>query len=65
MHIVVHGALAEINANQWNRLLPSNNPFMRHEFLQGLETSGCVCQERGWEPAHVAIYEDKSRRIYF
>lgn len=60
MHIVVHGALAEINVDQWNALLPSNNPFMRYEFLHGLETSRCVSQERGWEPAHVAIYEDKS-----
>jgi len=62
MHIVVHGALAEINAHQWNALLPSNNPFMRHEFLHGLESSRCVTLEKGWEPVHMAIYDDASKQ---
>ena len=62
MHIVVHKALREINADQWNQLLPSNNPFMRYEFLHGLEASGCVSRERGWEPAHVAIYANDSKQ---
>ena len=62
MHIVVHDSLAGINADQWNALLPSNNPFMRYEFLYGLEISGCVCLERGWESSHVAIYQDDSQQ---
>jgi len=40
MHIVVHSNLAEIDASQWNRLLSDNNPFLRHEFLSGLEQTG-------------------------
>lgn len=58
MDIVVHQSLAEINSHAWNTLLKSNNPFMRHEFLSGLEESGCVTPEQGWEPCHIAIYGD-------
>lgn len=60
MHIVVHSQIDEINAEQWNAMLHSNNPFMRHEFLNGLEQSECVCESTGWKPSHIAIYEDSN-----
>lgn len=60
MHIIVHHQLAEINANEWNGMLPDNNPFMRHEFLHGLEKTGCVSKHNGWEPAHIAIYQNSN-----
>lgn len=61
MDIVVHESMAEFNAVQWNALLPSNNPFMRHEFLNGLEKCACVCSNTGWESAHIGVYQDSSR----
>lgn len=60
MHIVVHAALSEIDTNQWNKLVADNNPFLRHEFLKGLEISGCVNPSGGWQPSHLAVYADKS-----
>jgi len=60
MDIVVHDSLASISADQWNSMLMSNNPFMRYEFLAGLETTRCVCSENGWEGAHIAIYKDNN-----
>ena len=62
MHIVVHNSLADIRATQWNALLATNNPFMRHEFLFGLELTNCVSPDCGWESAHIAIYQDESRQ---
>jgi predicted N-acyltransferase len=61
MDIVVHNSLADISAEQWNAMLADNNPFMRHEFLFGLESTGCVSLETGWESAHIAIYENSCR----
>ena len=61
MHIEVHAAMQEIDASQWNELLHDNNPFMRHEFLHGLEECGCVSLERGWQAQHIAAYSDASR----
>ena len=31
------------------------NPFVSHEFLAALETSGCVGPSTGWDPVHVII----------
>jgi len=62
MHIVVHSNLADIDASQWNRLLSDNNPFLRHEFLSGLEQTGCVAPDKGWQPAHIAVFEDDSAK---
>ena len=56
MHIVTHSLINEINTTAWNKLLTDNNPFMRHEFLNGLEECDCAIAETGWQPAHIAAY---------
>ncbi len=60
MHIIVHERLSEIDAADWNRLIDDNNPFLRHEFLHGLEATRCVCEEKGWRPHHIALYRQKN-----
>ena len=60
MDIVVHSCLSEIDATRWNALLDDNNPFMRYEFLLGLEQTGCVSKENGWEPCHLGVYQGKT-----
>ncbi len=62
MDIVVHNSLTDICPAQWNAMLLDNNPFMRHEFLLGLETTRCVSLDSGWESVHIAIYLDDTRR---
>lgn len=44
---------SEVAASAWNALLFSQSqatPFMRHEYLSALHTSGCATPETGWEP---------------
>lgn len=60
--IVVHDSLAQIDAVQWNAMLTSNNPFMRHEFLLGLEQTNCVCADTGWQTAHIVLYETNDKK---
>jgi len=48
--------IGEIAAAQWNAIAP-DYPFLRHEFLQALESTGCVAPATGWTPRHLAIYE--------
>lgn len=62
MHIFVHSSLAEIDAQQWDALVDDNNPFMLHGFLHGLEVSGCVSLEQGWQPCHIALYADQQQQ---
>jgi uncharacterized protein len=47
--------LADVDAKRWTSLA-GNNPFLRHEFLNNLETSRCVSAETGWEPRHILIW---------
>ena len=47
--------LADVDATAWNELT-GNNPFLRHEFLNNLERSGCVTKQTGWEPRHILLW---------
>lgn len=46
-------SIGDISPSDWNALLNDGNPFVRHEFLQALESSGCVAADSGWYPCHV------------
>ncbi len=50
--------IQDIPGDQWDSLLDSAYPFMRHDFLAALEDSGSVCAERGWEPAHLVVIDE-------
>lgn len=50
--------IAQINRAQWNKLTAAHYPFLRHEFLSALETSGSVAAETGWQPYHLWVTEE-------
>ena len=50
-------SLSDVDAQQWNTLA-GDQPFLRHEYLAALESTGCVSQRAGWIPQHVTIWED-------
>lgn len=50
-------SIHKIDAVQWNQLCPTDYPFVRHEFLTALETSGCTSAATGWQPQHVLLME--------
>jgi uncharacterized protein len=55
----VHTSPLEVNAAQWNALLAASDassPFMRHEYLAALHTSGSACAATGWQPQFVSLY---------
>ncbi len=55
----VHASPIEVNAQQWNALLAASDaptPFMRHEYLAALHTSGSACAATGWLPQFVSLY---------
>jgi uncharacterized protein len=55
--VQVHSSIGDIPKQDWNRLA-GDNPFVSHEFLHALETAGCVTRESGWDPRHLALYEN-------
>lgn len=53
-----HSSLAQVDQGQWNALAEGQPPFMRWEWLNLLETSGAVCPQTGWMPAHCAVHDE-------
>jgi predicted N-acyltransferase len=60
--VTVHSSIAEIPADEWNRLSGTTTPFLRHEFLQLAEQTHCVAPEQGWIPRHLSIGGDGKLR---
>jgi hypothetical protein len=59
MDIALVENLETIPAGQWNALTGGiTNPFLRHEFLAGLERFGCVGERWGWLPHHIIARQD-------
>lgn len=48
-------SIAELPAERWDGLFQTDYPFVRHAFLNALETSGCVGGVTGWTPAHLVM----------
>ena len=56
----VSGTITDIPADQWNRLASGSlySPFLEHEFLASVESSGCAAPETGWYPRHFVLRAD-------
>ncbi len=57
MEVAVHGSIADIDADDWNRVAGDDYPFLRHDFLAAAEGTGCVSPETGWQPRHLGMFE--------
>ncbi len=59
MTVRVARSLADVDARQWNALVGRGAPFLRHEFLLGLEQSGCATPETGWDAHHLLLTDEQ------
>jgi len=50
--------LHNVSPKDWNNLIDYSNPFLRHEYLYGLEKHYCL-NNHGWLPCHLVVYRDK------
>jgi predicted N-acyltransferase len=48
-------SIEDIGLMQWEKLAGNRNPFLRYQFFQALEQSGCTSRETGWQPSHLVI----------
>ncbi len=59
--IRVQNSVDEVNADQWNALLDlqaQSTPFMRHEYLAALLSSGSATPQTGWTSRFVTLQRD-------
>ena len=55
----VHATPSEVPRAQWNALLGDAGaaPFMRHEYLDALHTSGSAVPATGWTPQFITLWQ--------
>jgi len=53
--------IADVDIDDWNSLNVGRYPFLRHEFLDIAEQSGCVSRETGWQPRHLLLRNPDGR----
>lgn len=51
-------SLGQISAQQWNDIAGTDYPFLRHEFLYGLEKTACTTAATGWQPCHLILRQE-------
>jgi uncharacterized protein len=62
----IHRTLQGIDATQWNALLAQSNapsPFMRHEYLAAMQSSGSAVPETGWDARFIALYAQDGQEL--
>lgn len=57
-----HSTIEQIDAAEWNRLVGTDMPFLRHEYLAALERHGAVGGDSGWRPCYLTLEECGSLR---
>ncbi len=57
--IRILSSVASVNADAWDELVGTDDPFVEHAFLSLLEQSGSVGRDSGWEPMHVTVWRDE------
>jgi predicted N-acyltransferase len=57
VEVKVLQTINQCTATDWDRLFDADYPFIRHAFLELLESSGSVCAATGWQPQHLLLTE--------
>jgi len=56
--VTIHDEIAAIGRDEWNAVAGEDHPFLSHEFLLAAEQTGCVSENTGWLPCHLALRDD-------
>ncbi|MGV8985947.1 MAG: GNAT family N-acetyltransferase [Cypionkella sp.] len=50
--------LDQVGPAEWDACVPDGNPFMRHAFLQALETGGTAVADKGYVARHLLLRDE-------
>lgn len=59
-HCTFFNSFTQIPADQWQMLADGESPFLHYDFLAALEHTGCVSADTGWQPQHLAVYDEQT-----
>jgi predicted N-acyltransferase len=58
LEIRTHASMRDMGQAVYESVLPEGRPpFLSFAWLDALERTGCVGEERGWLPQHISLYE--------
>ena len=57
MELEICSSIKDIHKDQWHNWFGSDYPFLRYDFLKGLEETGCTNANTGWQPCHLILRE--------
>ena len=60
MNIEILSEIKDIDPLAWNALVEDSNPFLSHAFLHALEAHDCASSKFGWQPCHLAVYQNET-----
>jgi len=55
--------IGQVPATEWDALGVEAYPFLRHNFLDALEQTGCLGEEYGWLPRHIVVRDEQHRLV--
>jgi uncharacterized protein len=53
-------SLEAVSQQDWDAVTGQDYPFLRHQFLYGLEQTGCTTAQTGWQPCHALLRQGGS-----
>jgi predicted N-acyltransferase len=59
MRTNISTSITGIDPAAWDALVGDGAPFLRHAFLAGLESTGCVGGHTGWTPAPITLSDER------
>lgn len=58
MQVEFTDSIEAVDRDAWNALTGAQHPFLRHEFLGAMESTGCVGAGTGWHIRHAIINDN-------
>lgn len=55
LEIKIIRQIREVRRDDWDRLLHQSSPFMKWDWLDALEQTGCAQEQTGWLPHHIIV----------
>jgi len=54
---IIHESIKEIDREGFNTIQDPHNPFLEYEYIDALESSGCIGPSTNWIPRYIVLYD--------
>ena len=58
LQVKVLKTMLDTTREQWDALVGEGSPFLEWDWLASMEESRCVTSRTGWQPQHLAVFDD-------